>query len=95
VHAIAFLLIIAMARLAPLTMAPTVRGDPKQRPIAVVSRAASALFIVFLFLPWGNATFLLAIVTLFGWIAALAARLATHHPQRPVLGVTFHKMLSS
>jgi hypothetical protein len=31
-------------------------------------------------LPWGNATFLLAIVTLFGWISALAARLATHHP---------------
>jgi hypothetical protein len=28
----------------------------------------------------GNATFQLAIVTLFGWIAALAARLATHHP---------------
>jgi hypothetical protein len=50
------------------------------RPIAVVSIAASALFIVFLILPWGNATFLLAIVTLFGWIAALAARLATRHP---------------
>jgi hypothetical protein len=34
-------------------------GDPSWRPIAVVSIAASALFIVFLFLPWGNATFLL------------------------------------
>jgi hypothetical protein len=32
-----------------------------------------------LFLPWGNATFLLAIVTLFGWIAWVAVRLATHH----------------
>jgi hypothetical protein len=79
VHGIAFLLIIATGVLAPLTMALTVRGDAGWRPIAVVSLAASALFIVFLILPWGNATFLLAIVTLFGWIAALAARLATHH----------------
>jgi hypothetical protein len=73
VHGIAFLLIIATGVLAPLTMALAVRGDPGWRPIAVVSLAASALFIVFLILPWGNATFLLAIVTLFGWIAALAA----------------------
>jgi hypothetical protein len=28
-------------------------------------------------LPWGNATFLLAIITLFAWIAAVAVRLAT------------------
>ena len=44
-----------------------------------VSVAASALFVAFLFLPWGNATFLLAIVTLFAWIASVAVRLATHH----------------
>jgi hypothetical protein len=80
VHAIAFLLIIATGVLAPTWMAIAVRGDPSWRPIAVVSIAASALFIVFLFLPWGNATFLLAIITLFAWIAAAAARLATHHP---------------
>ena len=80
VHGIAFLLIIATGVLAPLTMALAVRGDAGWRPIAVVSLAAGALFIVFLILPWGNITFLLAIVTLFGWIAALAARLATHHP---------------
>ena len=80
IHGIAFLLIIATGVLAPLAMALAVRGDPGWRPIAVVSVAASAFFVVFLLLPWGNATFLLAIVTLFGWIAALAARLATHHP---------------
>jgi hypothetical protein len=80
VHGIAFLLIIATGVLGPLTMAFAVRGDAGWRPIAIVSLAASALFIVFLTLPWGNATFLLAIITLFGWIAALAARLATHHP---------------
>ena len=57
-------------------MALAVRGDASWRPIAVVSLAAGALFIVFLILPWGNVTFLLAIVTLFGWIAAVAARLA-------------------
>jgi hypothetical protein len=78
-HGIAFLLIIATGVLAPLTMTLAVRGNPGWRPIAVVSVAASALFVVFLILPWGNATFL-AIVILFGWIAALAARLATHHP---------------
>jgi hypothetical protein len=61
-------------------MALALRDGPSWRPIAVVSIAASALFVIFPILPWGNATFLLAIVTLFGWIAALAARLATHHP---------------
>jgi hypothetical protein len=79
VHGIAFLLIIATGVLAPLTMALAVRRDPGWRPIAVVSVAASALVVVFLFLPWGNATFLLAIITLFGWIAWVAVRLATHH----------------
>jgi len=39
---------------------------------------ASALFVVFLFLPWGNASFLMAIVTLFAWIATVAVRLATN-----------------
>jgi hypothetical protein len=73
----AFLLIIATGALAPLAMAAAVRGDPGWRPIAVVSVAATVLFVVFLFLRWGNATFLLAIITLFAWIAAIAIRLAT------------------
>jgi len=76
VHASAFLLIIATGVLAPLTTALAVRSDPGWRPIAVVSVAASVLFVVFLFLPWGNASFLMAIVTLFAWIAAVAVRLA-------------------
>jgi hypothetical protein len=78
VHGIAFLLIIATGVLAPLTMALAVRRDLRWRPIAVVSVAASALVVVFLFLPWGNAPFLLAIVTLFAWIASVAVRLATY-----------------
>jgi hypothetical protein len=78
VHGIAFLLIIATGVIAPLTMALAVRGDPSWRPIAVVSLAANGLLVVFLLLPWGNASFLMAIVTLFAWIAALAARLATY-----------------
>jgi hypothetical protein len=76
VHASAFLLIIATGVLAPLTTAWAVRSEPGWRPIAVVSVAASVLFVVFLFLPWGNASFLMAIVTLFAWIAAVAVRLA-------------------
>jgi phosphoglycerol transferase MdoB-like AlkP superfamily enzyme len=50
-HAIAFLLIIAMGVVAPLAMALAVRGDHSWRPIAVVSLAATALLVVFLFLP--------------------------------------------
>jgi hypothetical protein len=79
IHGIAFLLIIATGVLAPLTMALAVRGDRSWRPIGVVSLAVSALLVVFLILPWGNASFLMAIVTLFAWIAALAARLMTDH----------------
>jgi hypothetical protein len=75
VHGIAFLLIIALGVLAPLTMALAVRTDPSWRPTALVSLAAAALFVVFLVLPWGNASFLMAVVTLFAWIAMVAARL--------------------
>jgi hypothetical protein len=78
IHGIAFLLIIAMGVLTPVAMALAVRGDPRWRPIPVVSLAASALFVVFLFLPWGNASFLMAIVTVFAWITAVAVRLATY-----------------
>jgi hypothetical protein len=66
VHAIAFLLIIAMDVLAPLTMALAGRGDASWRPITVTSLAASALFVI---LPWGN---------VFAWITAVAVRLATY-----------------
>jgi Protein of unknown function (DUF998) len=78
IHGIGFLLIIATGVLAPLTMALAARRDPGWRPIAVLSLATSALFVVFLLLPWGNATFLMAIVTLFAWIASVAVRLATY-----------------
>jgi hypothetical protein len=43
------------------------------------SLAATALLVVFLLSPWGNASFLMVIVTLFAWIAVVAVRLATHH----------------
>jgi hypothetical protein len=74
-HGIAFLAIIATGLLAPLAMALAVRGAANWRPIAAVSLAAAVLFVVFLVLPWGNATFLLAVVIVFAWIAAVAARL--------------------
>ena len=60
-------------------MALAVRGNPGWRPIGIVSVAATALLVVFLLSPWGNASFLVAIVTVFAWIAAVAVRLATHH----------------
>ena len=77
VHGIAFLLIIATGVLAPLTIALAMRDDAGWRPITVMSLAASALFVV-LFFPWGNASFLVAIVPVFAWITAVAVRLATH-----------------
>jgi hypothetical protein len=77
-HGTAFLLIITLGGLAPLAMAVAVRRDRSWRPIAVLSLAATTLFVVSLFLPWGNASFLMAIITVFAWIAAIAARLATH-----------------
>jgi hypothetical protein len=83
IHGMAFLLIIAVGVLAPLMMALAVRGDASWRPLTIVSVAACGLFVVFLFLPWGNASFLMAIITFFAWIAALAVRLATHQePQQ-------------
>jgi hypothetical protein len=45
-------------------MALAVHSDPSWRPTALVSLAA-ALFVVFLLLPWGNASFLEAVVTLY------------------------------
>jgi hypothetical protein len=60
VHAIAFLLIIATGLLAPLTMALAGRGDASWRPITVMSLAASPLIVVFLILPWGNASLVIA-----------------------------------
>jgi hypothetical protein len=56
-------------------MALALRGAASWRPIAAASLAAAVLFVVFLVLPWGNATFLLALVIVFAWIAAVAARL--------------------
>ena len=72
-----------MGMLAPLAIALAVRSDAGWQPITVVSVAAAALFVVFLLLPWGNASFLMAIVTIFAWIAAVAVRLAMHqHSQQ-------------
>jgi hypothetical protein len=59
-------------------MALAVRGNPGWRPIGIVSVAASALFVASCSCR-GNVSFLVAIVTVFAWIAAVAVRLATHH----------------
>ena len=72
-------MIIATGVLAPLAMALALRHEANWRPITLVSVAAAVLFVIFLLLPWGNATFLMAIVTLFIWIAAVAVRLRAPH----------------
>jgi hypothetical protein len=55
-----------------------VRGNASWRPIMIISVVAGALFVVFLILPWGNASFLVAILVLFAWLAVLGIRLAMH-----------------
>ena len=62
-------------------MALAVRREASWRTVTLVSVAAAVLFVIFLLLPWGNATFLMAIVTLFAWIAAVAARLRAPHAE--------------
>jgi hypothetical protein len=59
-------------------MALAVQANPGWRPIGVISLAASGLLVVFLLLPWGNASFPRAIVTVFAWFTAVAVRLATY-----------------
>jgi hypothetical protein len=68
-------LLVARSTLAMALAAP---GNPGWRPIGVISLAASGLLVVFLLLPWGNASFLVAIVTVFAWIAAVAVGVATY-----------------
>ena len=76
--------------------------DPQH---AVVPLAANTLFAVTLLWPRGNAAFLMVNVTLLGWIAALAPRLArctatptSSHPtnwRRPDPCRRFHQCLAS
>ena len=64
-------------------MALEVQRNPGWRPIAVISLAASGLLVVFLLLPWGNASFPWAIVTVFAWIGLLRCawrRITPNHP---------------
>jgi hypothetical protein len=77
VHGIAFLLIIATGWLRRWPWLSrcgvTQAGDPSRSFLS--RRVRSLLFPV---LALGNASFLMAIVTVFAWIAAVAVRLATH-----------------
>jgi Protein of unknown function (DUF998) len=81
VHGVAFLLIIATGVLAPLTMALAVRRRRLATDRGRFRRGQCALRHL-LVLAVGNATFLMAIITLFAWIASVAVRLATHQQSR-------------
>ena len=74
VHAIAFLLIIAMAVLAPLTVALALPGNPAGDRSRSFHWRLVALRGGSLFLPWGKAIFLQAIVRLFAWDRNAAGR---------------------
>ena len=41
----------------------------------IATFALTGFLVLFLALPWGNATFLLAVITIFAWIAVVAVRI--------------------
>ena len=63
----------------PVVVAKSGRSIPQQVINKESGPDGDVARFVFLFLPWGNASFLMAIVTVFAWIATMAGRLATHH----------------
>jgi hypothetical protein len=73
-HGMAFLLIVTLSVVAPLTTAFALRGQPRWRPLDLVSLAVGLVCPVLLFVP-SDVGFYAFIVVLFSWFAILAVRL--------------------
>lgn len=74
-HGISFIVIVLCSVLAPLFTGRALRGEARWRPLAAASAAVGLVCAVSLFLP-SQVGFYLFLVTLFGWLTALAARFA-------------------
>jgi hypothetical protein len=74
-HGISFLVILLCTVITPLVTARALRGEARWRPLGAVSVAASVICLLTLFVP-SQVGFYVFLVTLFGWIGALAVRYA-------------------
>ena len=74
-HGISFLVIVLCTVITPLVTARALRGEARWRPMAAVSVAVSVICALSLFVP-SQVGFYVFLVTLFGWITALATRFA-------------------
>jgi hypothetical protein len=72
-HGISFLVIVLCTVVTPLVTARALRGEPRWRPLAAVSVAVSLICALSLFVP-SQVGFFVFLITLFGWISALAVR---------------------
>jgi hypothetical protein len=52
-----------------------VRGEPRWRPLGVLSLAATAVMVALLAVPLDDAGFYLFLTVAFGWIGVFSARL--------------------
>lgn len=76
VHGLAFLAMLASVLLAMVLLGIGVRRIPNWRPLALASPlAAVALIVALIFGPHGQAAFVVTLVVIFGWVAALGSRL--------------------
>lgn len=76
IHGISFVVAMSSVLLATFVLGLALRGDRSWRPFAVVSPLVGVALILSLFVgPHGQATFIVFLAILFGWIAALALRL--------------------
>lgn len=76
IHGISFVVALPSILLATCVLGLALRGDRRWRPFAVASPLVGvALVLSLVGGPHGQATFLVFLAILFGWIAALALRL--------------------
>ena len=72
-HGISFIVIVLCSVVTPLVTARALRGEPRWRPLGVVSVVCAVTCALSLFVPL-QVGFYLFLISLFAWFAALAAR---------------------
>jgi hypothetical protein len=76
IHGLAFMVALPSILAATVVLGLAVRGDARWRPFAIASPLVGVALVLSLVLgPHGQASFLVFLTILFGWIAALALRL--------------------
>jgi hypothetical protein len=76
IHGVSFIVAMPSILLATFVLGLAFRGDPRWRPFAIASPLVGvALVLSFAVGPHGQATFLVFLAVLFGWILSLSLRL--------------------